>query len=128
MTENEDVADFYLGRGPEALYLGTAANASPAQLEAWRHFTTADPVRQRYTSADFRRAVSIVLNAPGSQYGRTPWRTWPHAYEDSTQTAWSYSFYMGSVHVDHFGFPQAVIYCNQARKQAAYPSMCTVPS
>lgn len=115
-----DDADFYVGRGADALYIGTATKADPGVLDAWTLFTAGPTSDDTYVERTFRNAVARLVDKQGKR-GVGP-DGWPHAYEKSTRTPWTYSFHIGSVFVDHYGYPMGVIYCNLARKAAEYPS------
>lgn len=126
MLEEDNLADFYLGRGPDAKYLGTISHGAPGQLRVWTRFTTPDPEERLFQASDFCTAVvKLMGHAPGEATGDEPirlaWTTWPHERDDSSGTAWAYSFDNGAVYVDRRGYLQAVIYSNQARKPSVYP-------
>lgn len=129
MPESSNLADFYLGRGPTAVYLGTAADASPAQLDVWARFTADDPEAELFGSDHFTKAVTAAMaeRADAAVGDNGAWLLWPHEHTDSGETAWSYSFDKGSLYVDRFGYQQAVIYSNQGRKPVAYPAPTTFP-
>lgn len=127
MLEQDNLADFYLGRGPDAKYLGTISHGAPGQLKVWTRFTAPDPEEKLFQSSDFCTAVVDLMThcteatpeeGPGFRYA---WTTWPHERDDSSDTAWTYSFDNGAVYVDRRGYLQAVIYSNQARKPSVYP-------
>jgi len=137
IEHDENVADFYLGRGRDAKYLGTAGDCSPGQLAVWVRFTADDPEVELFHAASFSTAVLDLMNNDEPvpepdhygevlRFGRRSWTTWPHEYDTSAGTAWTYSFDKGSVFVDRNGFPFAVIYCNGGRNPVPYPTLAPV--
>ena len=95
-------ADFYLGRGTEAQYLGTRFGH-----RVWGHampqfvlgFQEIDGV---YTEDRYRRDVADLATTT----------EWPHDYASSTQSAWTVCFDAGSVYIYRNGVEMAVLRCN----------------
>lgn len=103
-------ADFYLGRGAGATYLGTLlAMGDPSNIGRlaglgglWALFQYTD---QEYTAKTFSGVARSLVNT----------KTWPHNHTDSRGTAWTYAYDTGSVYVYHLGVEMAVIRCNFRR-------------
>lgn len=104
-------ADFYVGRGPAAEYLGSAAfMGSPSLIGTfngagglWSIFQSRD--EEEFTVTDFREAVSDMVEHT----------SWPHVHDDSTGTEWAYAYDTGTVYVYHLGVEMAQIRCNHRR-------------
>jgi len=97
-----DAADFYLGRGPSAEYLGTRTdNGGPEHIELWGRFQslTEEPV----TDDEFRDEVGELIN-----FTRWPWTS--HA--TSADTPWAYMFDRGTLYVYRYGVELARIVAN----------------
>lgn len=119
LTDSTDGADFYLGRGADAQYLGTRRGAvrphcDPFGLAAdWANTFTVGAARppfysltsDEYTEDDFRDAVSILATDT----------TWPWQWSDSARTDWAYAYDTGSIYVYHRGVEMMVIRCNHRR-------------
>jgi hypothetical protein len=95
-------ADFYLGRGVKAEYLGTdlaveAGNYDPSRFQS---FSAAE-----YTEENFRSLVAALTTVTG----------WPHSHVDSSETTWTYAYDKGSVYVYRFGVEMMIIRCNAFR-------------
>jgi hypothetical protein len=104
---NNDAADFYLGRGEGAQYLGTATrDASPEQLDVFTRFQelTEDP----FTEDQYRAEVAELVN-----FTRWPWL---NDHIDSISTPWTYMWDRGSVYVYRYGVEMAKIVANYGRK------------
>jgi hypothetical protein len=100
-TEGSFVADFYVGRGENATYLGTST--WPVDPIPTTHFQSLDA--NEFTMEDFRLFVGNIVTS----------REWPHSYADSTETPWTYAYDTGSVYVYRYGVEMAVIRCNAFR-------------
>lgn len=112
-------ADFYLGRGPSAHYLGTTIlTHERIGLDLLRSLT-----EDEYTEAHYLRAVAAMTGNTtlrqhalgGRPLGRLPDTRWPHDHADSTDTPWSYCYDKGSVYVYRYGVEMLVIRCNTHR-------------
>lgn len=92
-------ADYYIGRGETAEWLGaTAWDGYPEGLadsqEGARVFSAATP-------DDFRIAVNALLASRDD--GTTPDQGWPWPWEDSNTTDFSYAFDDGIIWITCFG-------------------------
>lgn len=105
-----DAADFYLGRGPDARYLGTSfiVDASPEAIEAWMIFQSLD--EDPYTEETFKATVTDLLH-DGEDPTEWPW----DGRTDSLDTPWTYMFDRGTVYVYRYGVEMARIVCNYTR-------------
>lgn len=81
-------ADFYVGQGPEAEWLGSVA---------WDGYEWADetdnPIRQAKTEEEYRKAVSELIAYRDD--GTKPEMGWPWPWDDSGTTDFAY-FWDGS--------------------------------
>jgi hypothetical protein len=130
MFDSPEPADFYLGRGLDAQYLGTVPDGDPMRIKAWAEFTAREDSTAPFDAYDFGDVVRNLL-VDQVVVGTA---TWPHAYLLSSDTPWAYSFHMGAVYVDRFGYPFAVIFCNRGRRDrpaiknpVPYPAMLPAP-
>lgn len=129
MSESINTADFYLGRGDRAEFLGSVPAGNPDQVEIWNRFVPAADATRPFDERSFGSAVANLLAAQGSRRA-----LWPHGYESSADTPWTYSFDTGALYVDRFGYPFAVVYCNRGRRNrptiknpTRYPLMRPAP-
>lgn len=100
-------ADFYLGRGPEATYLGSIPTAgAPEDITLWERFQSLND--ENYTPKDFREEVEDLR-------GRVGIPDWPWSYPSSDDTPWAYVFDAGTVYVYRYGVEMAAIRCNYTR-------------
>lgn len=87
-------ADFYVGRGEHAEWLGSVAyDGYPEGL-----FPT--PVEPSWTEAAWRAHVATLLDRSD---GTRPADGWPWPWEDSRTTDFAYAFDDGAVWVSSFG-------------------------
>jgi len=96
-------ADFYLGRGENAEYLGsmTAVNAAPEDIDVWLLFQSLD--NEPVTDDTYRAEVAQLVNHT----------TWPWTSRtDSVGTPWSYMFDRGTLYVYRYGVELARIVAN----------------
>lgn len=104
MTDR-DAADFYLGRGPDARYLGTLnSDGAPEDIEAFVHFQSLD--MEALTEGDYAEHVRVIIDSP----------QWVREQHDSLSTPWTYMYDRGSVYVYRFGTEMAKIVCNFSRE------------
>jgi hypothetical protein len=87
-------ADFYVGRGKEAEWLGSIA------LDGYPGGIDKVILRARKES-DFRKAVKEFLS--GRDDGTFPKQGWPWPWEDSNTTDYAYAFHKGKVYGSCFG-------------------------
>lgn len=111
ITGQDTAADFYVGRGENARYLGTRQYGSPDLLSAWSAFSSPDQDTTEYTVDDYVATVRRLLEVRGCE----PLEI------DPADMPFSYSFDKGAVYVDHGGYLAAVIYSNGSRKRSVFP-------
>jgi hypothetical protein len=94
-------ADFYVGRGEQAEWLGSIA---------WDGYPDGQPGNPKYgpviaaaSEPEFRERVANLLAAKDD--GTTPDKGWPWPWENSRLTDWSYAFDAGQVWASKFGGP-----------------------
>jgi len=89
-------ADFYVGTGPKAEWLGSVA---------WDGYAWADekgsPIAKARTEPAFRKAVAELLAR--REDATLPKDGWPWPWEDSRTTDYTYYFSRGRVRHDIFG-------------------------
>lgn len=81
-------ADFYVGRGPTAEWIGSIS---------WDGYRDGIPqaIREAETEEAYRKAVSVFLK--GRADAVTPEKGWPWPWDDSRGTNYAYSFKDGKV-------------------------------
>lgn len=87
-------ADFYVGRGTDAEWLGSIA---------WDGYPSGivDPVLHATDEAEYRQAVEMFLD---SREDKTlPADGWPWPWDDSNTTDYAYAFDGSAVHASCFG-------------------------
>lgn len=89
-------ADFYVGRGEKAEWLGSVA------MDGYPDGKWADYVVKCATADSFRAAVEKMLGE--CEHGTKPERGWPWPWEDSRTTDFSYAFDDGKVWASCFGY------------------------
>ena len=90
-------ADFYVGRGANAEWLGSVA---------WDGYPDNDDYDLIFASAEerpFRLSVNELLGRRDD--GTMPEHGWPWPWEDSTTTDWAYTFDGGEIYASYFGAP-----------------------
>lgn len=110
---NTEAADFYLGRGPNAQYLGSVSTAgAPEDIEVWARFQNLDD--ENYVQSDYVEEVRDLIGTPrdGCANGTAEW---PWEYASSSDTAWAYVFDAGTVYVYRYGVEMAAVRCNYTR-------------
>jgi hypothetical protein len=106
MTNTPEPADFFLGRGPAAEYLGSVlTSGAPEDIEAWELFQNLDD--ENYTAKDFVDEVREL------RHDIPP--AWPWPYASSSETPWAYAYDAGTVYVYRYGVEMAAIRCNYTR-------------
>jgi hypothetical protein len=114
MTLTATATDFYVGRGDNAEYLGTAAGRESSQAPELpmplRVFQSLSEVE--YSETDYRDAVSKQV---GNDERRDPAPQWPHLYPDSSDTPWTVAYDNGTVYVYRFGVEVLQVRCNTHR-------------
>ena len=89
-------ADFYVGKGAEAEWLGSIAFDGYPDGVSTGIFVTIN-------EEAYRREVEKFLSA--SAHATEPEMGWPWPWEDSSTTDYAYAFFDGSVHASGFGSP-----------------------
>jgi hypothetical protein len=94
-------ADFYVGRGPEAEWLGSIAwDGNPSGVGFDRpHGATA---LRATTEEIYRRAVNNFLASRDD--ATFPVQGWPWPWDDSNTTDYAYAFENGAVYASSFGY------------------------
>lgn len=120
-SEHTPVADFYIGRGPKAQYLGSVwGEVSPDQLQAFTWFQGTEDAL--YDAAKFQADLIELMDMAQRIGQRTQdANRWPHTYRTSNGSDFAYCYDAASVHVYESGFQVATILCNGARKEAEFP-------
>ncbi len=97
MTEDNQRADFYMGRADYAQYLGTKERGHPTVVNVWSSFQnrSAEP----YTGETFAVIAATLSDT----------RTWPHEHTSSVETPWAYCWDKGTTYVYHYGVEVAQI-------------------
>lgn len=102
-------ADFYMGRGANAEYLGSVVTAgAPEDIEVWERFQNLDD--ENYAPKDF---VDEVRDLRHATHDTPP--AWPWSYPSSAETPWAYVFDAGTVYVYRYGVEMAAVRCNYTR-------------
>jgi hypothetical protein len=87
-------ADFYIGRGAKAEWLGSVAwDGYPDGFEK--------TLFQQRTPKAWRRAVQIML--AGRDDATTPDKGWPWPWEDSHTTDYAYAYEKGKIYASCYG-------------------------
>jgi len=92
-------ADFYLGRGRKARYLGTIQGAV---LDQWPSPSLWQPGGDEFGEEDFLTMTASMITT----------ETWPHPYPDSRGTFLTYAYDSGSVYGYQYGVEMLIIRCN----------------
>jgi len=113
-------ADFYVGRGEQAEWLGSIA---------WNGYPEGIPeeVKGAPTEAVFREAVEKMIQERDD--GTHPREGWPWPWEDSQTTDYAYAFETDTVYASCFGSgwwkaaAEEPDYAKLDRKAAIFPNM-----
>lgn len=121
----KDRADFFVGRGPDARWIGSITGAPfPAELRSLHSLAGGDPESadegNPYVVTDFMDEVEQLLVdfEDGITYVNGGVRP-PHA----EGTVWSYCFDAGAVYVYQDGYLIEILYPNGGRKPAELPDV-----
>ncbi len=88
-------ADFYVGRGEKAEWLGSIAwDGHPESID--------NVVRQATTAKEFRKAVVKFLKSRDD--ATLPKDGWPWPWDDSRTTDYAYAYEKGAVYASCFGY------------------------
>lgn len=110
-ADTTDMADFYIGRGPSARYLGSVPrDASPEQIDAWEIFQSLD--EGEYTQDGYAYVVIELIEKRRGQHAKD---TAPAARPPTERTPWTYMWEAGTVWIYYFGVEMALIRCNYTR-------------
>lgn len=94
-------ADFYVGRGEEAEWLGSVGfDGYPAGIESYVFNAT--------TEQDYREAVTNFLDQE-TYHATKPEMGWPWPWGDSRTTDYAYAFEDGKIYASSFGHPWFVV-------------------
>ena len=93
-------ADFYLGEGKQAEWLGSIAWDGYEWSER-KLRQDPDCILRAKTDAEYRKAVAVMLETTGS--ATLPHQGWPWPWEDSNTTDYAYCFVDGELKVFSFG-------------------------
>lgn len=85
-----EAADFYLGAPHEAEYVGTTWDGHPDELAVWSLFQSL--TETEFTESTYLEVVNRFIDVT----------EWPHKYDTSVGTAWSYCW-NGGLHVYYQG-------------------------
>lgn len=115
------VADFYVGRGETATYLGSiwGTNVDPESLKAITRFQSQSD--DLYDESDYRLDVKSLIADEDTYEITAPPESWPHRYATSGASDWAYCFDKATVHVFEEGRLVLSLLCNGARKEAEFP-------
>lgn len=93
-------ADFYIGRGQDAEWLGSVAWDGDEWCRAWgdNGWEAADSALTLAKTADEFRAAVAAIEAARDDF-TTPADGWPWPWDDSNATDYAYVFYDGSVKI-----------------------------
>lgn len=87
-------ADFYIGKGKDAEWLGSIAwSGHPSDIP--------DVILEAKSPEDYRRVVIDILK--GRRDATVPEQGWPWPWEDSQATDYAYAFFDGKVLASRFG-------------------------
>jgi hypothetical protein len=104
MTTN-DAADFYVGRGAEAEFIGSVlTDGDPLDIDALDVFLSC--AEFEFTETEFRDAVGDLSGIHCD---------WLRTATSSVNTPWTYMYSAGSVYVYRFGVEMIVIRTNYMR-------------
>lgn len=124
-------ADFYIGLGDNARWLGSiATDGGPAEVGRVHDlFNTSGDVAD-YTEDSFTDAVARIVRDVDADDDskRQGWLAadddvWPWPYPSSTLTDYTYAWNNGCIHVFEEGYMVAQHYPNGARRPSAFRNM-----
>lgn len=119
-------ADFYLGRGPTARWLGSIDDfGTPDEIAGENLFR--EP-RGRYTEQSYLDRVEqiLILAGQGAHHPLSPWpdlRAWPHEYETSQHTDYAFCYTKNAIWVLQRGRLLATHHPNGASALEHFPIM-----
>ena len=126
---SNDAHDFYQGRGPDAVYLGTLFAQPPVNPRPLNLLDglvrPSDHQGGTYTLHTWRDRVTGLLTTLGTtvrtvlaadEDRASQLRAWPHEYHSSRNTEWAWFFDHGAIYLHHRGALTAVFYPNGGSK------------
>lgn len=111
----ETRADFYVGRGPEAQWLGSVARDG----DEWNN---AESGLMKATTADEFRAAVAAIQAERDDF-TAPSEGWPWPWNDSRLTDYAYVLHDGKVTAYYFGREVGVGNEEEGQKVDWFPDM-----
>jgi hypothetical protein len=120
-------ADFYIGLGAEAEWLGSMGDGGhPSEVTSVHDLFNLNGDVDDYTEDTFRQMVESILDdTPDyvlvSRASTGGW--WPWGYDTSVGTPFAYAWNNGCIHVFENGYMVAQHYPNGARRPSTFPSM-----
>jgi len=118
-------ADFYIGLGDNAHWLGSIADqGGPSEIGVHYDLFNVSGDVEDYTEDDFRRAVAGILadaKADDAGFSAADGDDWPWDYPTSARTDYTYAWNNGCIHVFDEGYMVAQHYPNGARKPSVFP-------
>ena len=126
-TPKPEAVDFYVGNKADIKYLGTlfVPFGSPEHLKALTRFSN-EGMAGFFEEAQFRAALAELAAGWGGFEDPYGWvDSWPHPYEKSIETPWTYRYDHSAVHVYQSGYLVETILCNGSREP--YPHFPTMP-
>jgi hypothetical protein len=121
--------DFYQGRGPDAVYLGTLFAQPPVNTRPLNLLDAlvrpSDHQGGTYTLDTWRDRVAALLTHLGTTVPTvlaadvdraSQLLAWPHEYDDSRRSEWAWFFDAGAIYLHHLGKLTAVFYPNGGSK------------
>lgn len=120
-------ADFYIGLGQDARWLGSIRDGGhPAVVAKDHDLFNMDGNVEDYDEDTFVELVNAILadvpdHVPVARADRND--LWPWTYDTSVGTAFTYAWNNGCIHVFEHGYMVAQHYPNGARRPSVFPSM-----
>jgi hypothetical protein len=106
-------ADYYLGRGPKATWLGSTA------FDGWPWGTPKPLIGVKTRRTYLKRLGQIASGKPDSF--THPEMGWPWPWDNSQTTDFAYAFDGGVVYMSHFGSEWAVATAEKPGEDYAWP-------
>lgn len=97
-------ADFYIGRGPSAVWVGSLSHNAGPEIVHWT--PAGSEVLGAVTAHDYARGLDTLLSLPSDDrrnWAHHPANGWPWCWQDSSLTGWCYAFDAARVWVSYFG-------------------------
>lgn len=121
-------ADFYVGLGENARWLGSIADGGhPAVMTAQHDLFNLDGNESDYAETTFVGMAESIVNDAHDAGVPVRWAAlgaeWPWDYDTSVGTQYTYAWNNGCIHVFEYGYMIAQHYPNGARRPSVFPSM-----